>query len=427
VEYALGEKRSYVWVVSPDSVKGFELPGRNEIEVAANRLVNALTARSRYLENENPQQRLLRVSKAEADYSEASAALSKLVIDPIQSLLGRKRLVVVADGALQFVPFSALLIPKSSPVAQGTSANGRRSAPASTRVANAPLISEHDIVTLPSASVLALQRRELGKRKPAPLAVAILADPVFHADDERITRSKKANGGNGSIAKHPQTPMINTPVSAPASMSGRYPLSDALRSIGMKEISWLPFSRQEAEAIMKVAPKGETFAALDFKASRETANSPALAQYRILHIATHGVMDIEHPELSGIVLSMVDDKGRPLDGYLRLHEIYGLNLPAELVVLSACQTGVGKQIKGEGLIALTRGFMYAGAKSVVASYWKVDDKASSELMAEFYKQMFVNKLKPAAALRAAQIKISQEKRWASPHYWAGFFLQGEWN
>jgi CHAT domain-containing protein len=138
-------------------------------------------------------------------------------------------------------------------------------------------------------------------------------------------------------------------------------------------------------------------------------------------------MDIEHPELSGIVLSMVDDKGNPVDGYLRLHEIYGLNLPAELVVLSACQTGVGKQVKGEGLIALTRGFMYAGARSVVASYWKVDDKATSELMAEFYRQMFVNKLKPAAALRMAQIRISQQKRWNSPHYWAGFFLQGEWN
>jgi CHAT domain-containing protein len=124
---------------------------------------------------------------------------------------------------------------------------------------------------------------------------------------------------------------------------------------------------------------------------------------------------------------MVDEKGEPQDGYLRLHDIYNLNLPAELVVLSACQTGVGKQVKGEGLIALTRGFMYAGAKSVVASLWKVDDEATAALMAEFYKQMFRNKLKPAAALRQAQSNISKEKRWQSPYYWAGFFIQGEWN
>jgi CHAT domain-containing protein len=152
-----------------------------------------------------------------------------------------------------------------------------------------------------------------------------------------------------------------------------------------------------------------------------------LSKYRIVHFATHGVLDLEHPELSGIALSMVDEKGRSRDGYLRLNEIYNLNLPAELVVLSACQTGVGKQIKGEGLIALTRGFMYAGARSVVASLWKVDDAATASLMTEFYRQMFTNKLKPAAALRSAQLKISQEKRWQSPYYWAGFFLQGEWN
>jgi CHAT domain-containing protein len=95
-------------------------------------------------------------------------------------------------------------------------------------------------------------------------------------------------------------------------------------------------------------------------------------------------------------------------------------------VLSACQTGIGKQIRGEGLIALTRGFMYAGAARVVASLWKVDDAATSELMAEFYKQMFTNGLKPAAALQKAQLRISQQRRWRSPYYWAGFVLQGEW-
>jgi CHAT domain-containing protein/tetratricopeptide (TPR) repeat protein len=425
LEYSLGSSRSYVWVVSPDSIQVEELPGRNEIEVAANRLVNALTARSRNQENESRQQRLSRVSKAEADYPKASAALSKIVIDPIASHLDRKRLVVVADGALQFVPFSALVIPNAEAMAQGKRSTGTASGISPGKTTHLPLISKYEIVTQPSASVLALQRRELASRKPAPLAIAILADPVFDANDERVTKAS-AKSGDGGVALQAQPPSSPSAV-APANLTASQALSEALRSIGGREISWLPFSRQEALAIMKVAPKGETFAALDFNASRETAISPSLARYRIVHVATHGVMDIEHPELSGIVLSMVDDKGKSVDGYLRLHEIYGLNLPAELVVLSACQTGVGKQVKGEGLIALTRGFMYAGARSVVASYWKVDDKATSELMAEFYRQMFVNKLRPAAALRAAQMKISQEKRWSSPHYWAGFFLQGEWN
>jgi CHAT domain-containing protein len=192
-------------------------------------------------------------------------------------------------------------------------------------------------------------------------------------------------------------------------------------------LSRLPWSAREAKTIARLAPDNQLFSAVGFKANRKTATSVELSKYRFLHFATHGIMDLDHPELSGIVLSMFDEKGQPQDGYLRLHEIYNLNLPAELVVLSACQTGVGKQIKGEGLIALTRGFMYAGAKSVVASLWKVDDAATADLMAEFYKQIFTHKLKPAAALRAAQLEIANRKHRNSPYYWAGFFLQGEWN
>jgi CHAT domain-containing protein len=203
-------------------------------------------------------------------------------------------------------------------------------------------------------------------------------------------------------------------------------LTRALTGIGLERISWLPYSRDEALAIKKVAPPRQTMLALDFKASRATITSKELSQYRILHFATHGIVNLENPELSGIVLSLVDESGKPQDGYIRLHDIYNLNLPAELIVLSACQTGVGKQIKGEGLIALTRGFMYAGAARVVASLWKVDDLATAELMAKFYKEMFTNGRQPADALRAAQLAMAKDKRWQSPYYWAGFILQGDW-
>jgi CHAT domain-containing protein/tetratricopeptide (TPR) repeat protein len=553
LEYALGGKRSYVWVVSSDSIRGVELAARDQIESVARRVTEALTARNREVKGESFAKKNLRVDGADRDLSEASAALSKMVLEPVASLLGQKRLVIVADGALQVVPFGALPVPANSPTAVNskmmanpiTAVNSKtmvdpaaaanlspanssflslfqqtmtRSLPLSVLIpsqtnssniagsaamlltagaapmpliagaASIPLMSEHEIVYLPSASVLALQRRELANRKPAPYAVAVVADPVFDIGDARVARAI----GNGSQRRKdvvtnsrkdaPKTgqstmalpeqvqqkvlPTQNKPTELPkqseqsnlARQAGQNALAkpsgqsllpkqggqsstspsakdqsllaNALRDVGLdpdRPMPRLAFSLREAKAILRAAGANQSFSALDFKASRATATSPELSKYQIIHFATHGVLDLEHPELSGIVLSMVDEKGQPQDGYLRLHEIYNLNLPAELVVLSACQTGVGKQIKGEGLIALTRGFMYAGAKSIVASLWKVDDAATSALMAEFYKQMFVNKLKPAAALRAAQVKTSQEKRWESPYYWAGFFLQGDWN
>jgi CHAT domain-containing protein/Tfp pilus assembly protein PilF len=435
LEYSLGDTRSYVWAVTPGAIKAFVLPGRNLIEPAARRLTKALTEPNRTEKNETWPQKRLRMLKAEAELPQASATLSRMILEPVASLLREKRLVVIADGALQLVPFAGLPIP-ASVVVTNTAIPASGSANNAAVSAARPLISEHEIITLASASVLGLQRAELANRKPSPLAVAVLADPVFDQQDERVSKvAGNANQHRRGLAAAAKNGAALKPgghtLAAPAiSASDGLAIATALRDIGLDPNGRMPRleqSRQEALAILRVAPPNQSFSALDFKASRQTAMSPQLSQYRIIHFATHGVMDFDHPELSGIVLSMIDENGQPQDGYLRLHEIYNLNLPAELVVLSACQTGVGKEIRGEGLIALTRGFMYAGAARVVASLWKVDDAATSELMAEFYSQMFTNKLKPAAALRAAQIKMSQQKRWQSPYYWAGFFLQGEWN
>jgi CHAT domain-containing protein len=137
------------------------------------------------------------------------------------------------------------------------------------------------------------------------------------------------------------------------------------------------------------------------------------------------LLNSEHPELSGIVLSLVDREGRPQDGFLRLYEIYNLKLGADLVVLSACRTALGKEIKGEGLVGLTRGFMYAGAARVIASLWGVEDRTTAELMKSFYYEMLVKGRRPAAALRIAQLHIRREKQ-LPPYYWAAFVLQGEW-
>jgi CHAT domain-containing protein len=205
---------------------------------------------------------------------------------------------------------------------------------------------------------------------------------------------------------------------------------DALTSAQPTSGNWqfkrLYGTRKEAEQILSFLPPDQGSAAFDFAASLEAATSPGLVRYRYLHFATHGILDSTYPELSGVVLSLVDENGQPRDGFLRGHEIFNLKLTAELVTLSACQTGLGKEVKGEGLVGLTRGFMYAGSPRVVVSLWEVDDDSTAELMARFYRGMLQEELRPAAALRAAQISLLKESNWASPYYWAAFILQGEW-
>ena len=195
---------------------------------------------------------------------------------------------------------------------------------------------------------------------------------------------------------------------------------------GKLVIPRLPYTRLEADQLLALTPRASSFRATDFQASRATVLSSDLGKYRYVHFATHGVLDTERPGLSSLVLSMVDAQGKPQDGFLRANEIYNLKLPAELVVLSACQTGLGKEIKGEGLVGLTQGFMYAGAARVVVSLWNVNDKATAELMTRFYEKMLKQGERPAAALRAAQVEMWKQKQWQSPYYWAAFTMQGEW-
>ena len=263
-------------------------------------------------------------------------------------------------------------------------------------------------MTAPSASVLALIRADVSRRTPAEKALAVLADPVFDLDDSRIAQRGKSV--------------------LPSTASKAAP-SDATRSgseSGVQRFERLRFSRREAEQIARLVNGREKFTALDFDASRTTATSADLAQYRIVHFATHGIINNQHPELSGLVLSLVNEQGEPVDGFLRLYDIYNLKLQAELVVLSACQTALGKDMAGEGLIGLTRGFVYAGVPRVVASLWRIDDRVTAELMQNFYSAMLTRGRRPAAALRAAQLAMWKTTGWESPYYWAAFTLQGEW-
>jgi CHAT domain-containing protein len=383
LEYGLGDERSYLWAVRKGSLTTYELPKRSEIEDAVRRFYE-----------------LVKTDSGTSKVTEAAQELSQILLPPVAAGLGLKRLAIVPDGVLHYLPFAAL----PSPDASGKGLSKGQGMPE-----RPPLIVEHEIVTLPSASVLAEMRRDLAGRKAAAKAVAVFADPVFTSDDPRLQPT----------AEKGQRP-------ADTRSLGR-DLERAMRDVGASEgFARLPFSRREAEAISTIAPVSEAMKALDFQASRSAAFSNDLSQYRIVHFATHGLLNSNHPELSGIVLSLVDREGRTQNGFLRLHDVYNLKLPAELVVLSACQTALGKEIRGEGLVGLTRGFMYAGAPRVVAGLWKVDDAATAELMKRFYRGMFARGLRPAAALREAQVEMWKQRRWRQPYYWAAFVIQGEW-
>jgi CHAT domain-containing protein/Tfp pilus assembly protein PilF len=418
LEYSLGEERSYLWAVSPTSITSFSLPKRAEIEGAARRLHRLLTAGNQQTSEETPAQYHMRVTKSDAEYMQAATDLSRMLLAPVAAQLGTKRLLIVGEGALQYVPFGALPVPAQLPTEFGSLSKKQRSVqPAIGYQQPAiPLLLEHEIVTAPSASVLSVLRREFAGRQPAPKSVAVLADPVFRNDDPRINR--------GQTRDYPALTSQST--ARRGELAAASDIERSARESGLDDFLRLRFTRQEAEAIAEFAPEQNRLTALDFVASRETAQSAELGRYRVVHFATHGLLNSKRPELSGIVFSLVDERGRAQDGFLRLHQIYNLKLNADLVVLSACQTALGKEVRGEGLIGLTRGFMYAGSPRVVSSLWRVDDRATAELMKRFYSGMLKDGLRPAAALRASQVSMLKEKRWSSPHYWAAFTLQGEW-
>jgi CHAT domain-containing protein/tetratricopeptide (TPR) repeat protein len=297
-----------------------------------------------------------------------------LLPDGIGPLL-RRRLLISPDGYLHQIPFSLMRQP------------GQPS-----------LVESHIISSLPSASYLVGMRRLLRSRRPAPKELAVLGNPVFGREDKRL-------GGLGrGGTERPKEP------------------GDLMAT----HLDPLIFSEQEALNILALVPSDSRFVALGFKASRTLALDPMLASYRMIHITTHFIGG-DHPEFTGLMLSRYDDKGQPIEGLVRASEIYGLSLPAELVVLSACGSGLGRRIRGEGPMGMTRAFLHAGAKRVVVSLWDVTDQTTTELMTRFYSQMLQRGLPPAEALRAAQLSMAHDPnpKWRSPRVWGAFVLQGE--
>lgn len=374
LEYALGEEHSYLWVVSKTEIYSYELPKRAEIEATARKFYDFMTVPS------------LRIRTNKA--GKAGKELSQMLLGQVASQLGNKRLLVVADGILQYIPFAAL--------------------PSFNSDSTEPLLVSHEIVTLPSASTFAVLRND-SKNSPSPTqTLAILADPVFGHEDERL-RGKPTQPSS----QLKQRPLVD----------GHQPSASQFAE---QLFPRLPSTRNEADQIASLIPPAQQIQKFGFAASRQTVLDLGLSQYRMIHFATHGILDAEKPERSGMLLSVVNEQDQLQRSLLSTPDVFNLQLSADLVILSGCRTGLGKQIKGEGLIGLTGGLMYAGAERVVVSLWSVDDQATAAFMSQFYQGVLKRNLPPAKALREAQLAILKQPRWQNPYYWAAFTLQGEW-
>lgn len=356
LEFSLGEERSYLWAVTADSLIAHELPARGKIEDQAGTLNEHILARDP-IEGE-------------------STSLSNLLLAPAVKEL-KSRIVIVSDGELQrSVPFAVLPEP-GVPNPQ-------------------PLIVRHEIVTEASASTLAFVRRNRRDRTSPPKLLAVVADPVFGSDDERLKNlNLQSTDSSASDVSHPLPRLTETAT--------------------------------EAKSILELGKPTQELAMIGFDANKDAILKARLADYRIVHFATHAFPNSEHPSLSVLALSTYDRQGHSIDGFLTLNDIYNLHLPVDLVVLSACESGQGRLVRGEGIVGLTRGFMYAGAGSLVVSLWKVRDESTAEFMRRFYKSYLGDRSSgPAAALRKAQLSFLQDRQWNNAYFWAAFTLQGDW-
>lgn len=434
LEYSLGEERSFLWAVTTDSIHSFTLPSGKEIENSVKQLYEAMAARGRKLRFEVEEKRQARIARADQEYASVAAALSRTLLDPVSDLLGKKRLLIVPDRVLHYLPFAALPVPvmegqRNRGKERQKRGHGAASSSLHLSVSPPPLVVDHEIVNLPSATSLAVLRHELARREPAPKLVAVLADPVFDQGDKRV----KAGLTKITMPATNKTQPFPGDVAGKNSAEFREAMAASLHDAGQQDdeaatregIARLPFTRREAQSILAFSRRSESKLALDFDADRASAISADLGQYRYLHFATHGLINDRNPALSGLALSLVDRNGADQDGYLRAMDVFNLKLPAELVVLSGCRTGLGKEVRGEGMIGMTHGFLYAGAARVMVSLWNINDRATAELMQYFYRELLVKGQRPAAALRAAQIALWKEKKWQEPYYWAAFMLQGE--
>jgi CHAT domain-containing protein/tetratricopeptide (TPR) repeat protein len=410
LEYALGADNSYLFAVTKSGVSLYKLPRLADVDKLATDfrgqlIPPKLQRRIVGIDVAADQQRGLGIVQGPAEdlppFVAAATALYKAVVEPAVSVIGDKRLLVVADGALNYIPFEALL--KNGDGADYASLNY--------------LVKTNEIVYSPSASVVAAIRQN--SSGAAGKSMLLVADPVFSADDPRVKGSAAATASG-------ETRGLGLGLEAAVSDVAANSDAASASAVGL-HLARLSGTRTEADEIAKIAKGGGAQADLwtDLNASEDNIKSRDVSSYRYLHVATHGLLDADRPQFTGVVLSLVGNKTN--DGFLRTDEIFNLKLGSPLVMLSACETGLGKEKRGEGVIGLTRAFMYAGAPTVGVSLWSVADKSTADLMTDFYKRLLApTPTSAAAAMRDAQLSMINGKKYSAPFYWAPFVLVGEW-
>jgi CHAT domain-containing protein/tetratricopeptide (TPR) repeat protein len=406
LEYCLGGDRSYMFAVARSGVSLFKLPPRADVDklatdFRAQLIPPKLQRRIVGIDIADDQQRGLGIVQGPSEnliaFAAASNALYKAAVEPAVGVIGDKRLLIVADGALNYIPFEALV--KTTAGEDYASLNY--------------LIKTNEVVYAPSASVIAAIRQQ--STPSTSKRLLLIADPIFRTDDPRlggmvVQASGEARGLGLGLA---------SAVSDVTGAGGQTP-------VGM-QLARLAGTRVEAQEIAKIASAGgnQPDVWTDLTASEDNVRSRDVSNYRVVHIATHGLLDAERPQFTGVVLSLVGNKTG--DGFLRTDEIFNLKIGNSLVMLSACETGLGKEKRGEGVIGLTRAFMYAGAPTVGVSLWSVADKSTADLMTDFYQRLLgPSASSPSVALRDAQLAMINGKKYSAPFYWAPFVLVGEW-
>jgi CHAT domain-containing protein len=385
LEFSLGKNESFLWLIGKNFTESYVLPPRAQIESRVESLRILIESRG-MLKDETIENYLARLTAAETLYAQEAQIFSDELLGQIRDKIKEKRLIIVPDGKLHYFPIAALPLPHSND--------------------NQPILLSNEIIYEPSASMLTLLIQTERQQSAATKNLLVFSDPIFSIQDERIVNQ-------ASNKSAPETTSIQ-----PEKLNFAQSLSS---------LSRLNASQAEADSIVQIIGDSASAAFTGAAATREQFLSQPVSEYKIIHFATHGLIDEAHPQLSGIVLSQFTETGETRNGVLRLQDIYGLNLAADLVVLSACETGIGKEVKGEGLASLNNAFMQVGAKSVLSSLWKVDDYATVELMKHFYKSLADGDLSAAQALRQAQIKLRENPRYQSPFFWAAFNVQGNFH
>ena len=407
LEYCLGGDRSYMFAVARSGVSLFKLPPRADVDklatdFRAQLIPPKLQRRIVGIDIADDQQRGLGIVQGPSEnliaFAAASNALYKTAVEPAAGLIGDKRLLIVADGALNYIPFEALV--KTSAGEYYASLNY--------------LIKTNEVVYAPSASVIAAIRQQ--STPSSSKRLLLIADPIFRTDDPRL------NGGMVGQTSGEVRGLGLGLASAVGDVTGASGQTPA----GM-QLARLAGTRVEAQEIAKIASAGgnQPDVWIDLNASEDNVRNRDMTNYKVVHIATHGLLDAERPQFTGVVLSLVGNKTG--DGFLRTDEIFNLKMGNSLVMLSACETGLGKEKRGEGVIGLTRAFMYAGAPTVGVSLWSVADKSTADLMTDFYRRLLgPSANSPSVALRDAQLAMINGKKYSAPFYWAPFVLVGEW-